>query len=181
MPNAIPAERRFPLGVIDFEATSLDALSFPVEIGIAVAYDAVSPIAMWTALIKPHPDWNTGAAWDPDAERIHGIRRGDLAAGMEAVHVIGHANTLLAGVATVCCGDAKYDAMWLAALGRAGGAVTPLFDLVDATGVVSHDGRARLAKQLETIKAPYRAGPDAERLCRAIIACWEADDGVSDI
>ena len=179
MRNALPTVCRFPLGVIDFEATSLDASSFPIEIGIAIARDAASTIAVWSTLIKPDPDWNIGAAWDPDAERIHGIRRGDLAAGIEAADVIHHANALLAEVATVCCGDAKYDPMWLVTLGRVGGSVTPSFDLVDAAGIVGPVGRAQLANQLATTNAPHRAGPDAERLCRAVIACWKANDRAS--
>lgn len=69
---------RFPLVVMDFEASALTLDSYPIEVGVAIATTPSSSIETWSSLIAPAPDWDLASHWDPDAERIHGISRWDL-------------------------------------------------------------------------------------------------------
>ncbi len=57
---------------LDFEASSLGERSYPIEVGWVFADGAGE-----AHLIRPAPEWTD---WDPAAERIHGIGRGQLMA-----------------------------------------------------------------------------------------------------
>lgn len=56
--------------VVDIEASGLQAESYPIEIGVALADGD-----RHSMLIRPEPDW---IHWDKDAERVHGITRKTL-------------------------------------------------------------------------------------------------------
>lgn len=55
----------------DIEASSLDASSYPIEVGWAIV-DPELTITSDAMLIAPEPDWTD---WSPQAEKVHGIRR----------------------------------------------------------------------------------------------------------
>jgi hypothetical protein len=73
------------IAIIDIEASCLPALgrSYPIE--IAVGHPDSGRVMSW--LIRPEPDW-LGWAWDPAAERLHGLTMARLQAeGLPRVEV----------------------------------------------------------------------------------------------
>lgn len=159
-----------PLACIDFEATSLSLDSFPIEVGIAIATAPGQPVLVWSTLIRPAPDWQIAADWDRAAERTHKIPRSDLRDGRRPGEVAATVNRLVARIGQAWCDGDKYDAHWLATLYAAAGA-RPAFQLCDVSGPFARDRRlrARVADLLAAHKAPHRAGPDAARLCSALL------------
>lgn len=161
----------FPLATIDFEASSLEMNSYPIEVGVAVAKEAGGAIDVWSALIRPEPEWCAADAWDLASERIHRISRRQLSTGMAPVDVLNELNRRLSSINYVWCGDGKYDPFWFGRLRQAAPQVCPSFALHDVKGLVACDRRThnRFADAIAASEAPHRAGPDAERLCRAIM------------
>lgn len=170
---------QFPLAVIDFEATALTATSYPIEVGLAIARTIDSEIEVWSALIQPHPDWDIVGQWDPDAQKLHGISRGDLRCGISTHDAIVTLNRLAAGNAVLWCDGGIYDAQWLAVLSAAGG-TNPAFALADVSTFLQN--RLANAEQYRRFiadsRVPHRAGPDAKRICEALKAVLE---GRSDV
>lgn len=92
--------------VIDFEASSLID-GFPVSIGIAS-----SDGRMFYAMIKPHPEWDMGYRWDPNAEAIHGFTREHLVAhGREAAVVVAEIKSMF-GDAAFTSDSPGHDNAW---------------------------------------------------------------------
>ncbi|MFC3175030.1 hypothetical protein ACFOD9_12290 [Novosphingobium bradum] len=160
---------RFPLAVIDFEATALSLESWPIEVGIAVAPSPDGPVEIWSSLILPDPAWDIAAQWDPDAQRVHGINRRDLRDGRAPAGVLAELNARLEPPWQVWCDGGPYDRHWLDCLVNAAG-IPPRFELVDLAVATRQDNalRGRYRDAL-TGSPPHRAGPDAERICRALL------------
>jgi len=161
---------QFPLVVVDFEATALTLESYPIEVGVARAVNSADPVSSWSALIVPDPTWNVSAQWDPDAERVHGISRWELRSGTSARDVMTALNAWAGDVDIVWCDGGRYDASWLRTLAEAA-CVEPNFALGDLSAVLAANYN-RCDSYLEFISrsaAPHRAGPDAERICRALM------------
>lgn len=161
---------RFPLAVIDFEASSLSMESYPIEVGLAVARGSNGPIKVWSKLIRPTADWIGRGDWDPEAEQTHKIRMGELQAGMQPLRVAERLNQLLGPIGTAWSDGGVYDGHWLRTLYRAAG-TKPAFTLWDIAALFITDRRMhnRYAEILAHSVAGHRAGSDAGRICAALI------------
>jgi hypothetical protein len=152
------------IAFLDFEASSLDAGSYPIEVGWAVPERHTSE----SYLILPHPDWTD---WDLAAQGVHGISRQMLFThGVAGPAVLAQLSCDLAG-RTVYTDAPAEDAYWLARLFQACGQ-PPSFSLCDAmrlfsemaavTGDDLEVARREVGHQFPT---RHRAGPDAAYLC----------------
>ncbi|SIS60318.1 Exonuclease [Roseivivax lentus] len=95
---------------IDFEASSLDDDSWPIEVGIAWLNDN-GKVIVHSKLIKPKPEWPE-SAWSDKSAAVHGIARNELDDTEPAEHV---ARWLAHTVRhRPLISDApKFDGMWL--------------------------------------------------------------------
>lgn len=161
---------RFPLAVIDFEASSLSMESYPIEAGLALAKGSDAPIEVWSTLIRPDADWIERGDWDPEAEQTHKIRIAELQAGMEPLRVAETLNLLLGPIGMAWSDGGAYDGHWLRTLYVTAG-IKPSFALWDIAALFTLDRRMhnRFAERLAQTDAPHRAGLDAERICTALI------------
>jgi hypothetical protein len=101
--------------VIDIEASSFGAKSYPIEVGVALPDGKTN-----CYLIKPPSTWSY---WDSKAEKVHGISQEVLMQnGIEPSIVARNLNDLLLG-ATVYSDAWGHDLSWLG----------KLFDLVEMT------------------------------------------------
>jgi hypothetical protein len=145
---------------LDFEASSLDEDSWPIEIGLAVRSSLIRPVGSWPA-----------SAWSEESAAVHRIPRVDLDAGPPAWLVARDYCAMMRD--RVVLSDApEYDGMWLQRL-------VDLAIGVRAIDLRSFDAEAhrrfgRAAHALdwvyearERLNAPHRAGPDAARLAKA--------------
>lgn len=152
-----PARKVF----FDFEASGLGARSWPVEVGwVDLAGGQES------FLIKPHEDWSM-AAWDPIAEKLHGLAIETLKADGVAPRIVcDRLNAALRG-ASVYSDAPDWDAFWLFRLFSAC-SVRPAFSLLDygrllAPLIVGREERLFAKADQETPRR-HRAIPDAEHL-----------------
>jgi hypothetical protein len=98
---------------LDFEASSLAKLSYPVEVAW-VFEDGRSE----THLLRPLPGWTD---WDEGAAAIHGISRDQLlAAGEDVAAVTRHLLEVMNGH-VVYASSPSWDGKWLSVLLRGGG------------------------------------------------------------
>ena len=94
--------------IIDVEASGLGAVSYPIEVGIALDDDT-----KYCSLILPAPDWEH---WDNDAEKVHRITRDILQTyGKPIREVTSQLNELLEGK-TVYTDGWVVDKPWLTTL-----------------------------------------------------------------
>lgn len=164
---------------IDFEASSLDANSFPVEVG----WCGTDPSGPEGAIIQPHPSW-VGRRWDDEAEALHRLTRQRIVTeGLTpgAAHAGAEAATRGAAVFS----DAPawdqhwYDELAYAALGKAGArgrriTVRPVEDLwgviARRSGMSPADVMAVAGAVDAVMPVLHRAPIDASRLS-AITLC----------
>src|SRR5690606_14325460 len=125
---------KFPLIILDFEASSLNMESYPIEVGLAVATNLNAPIGSWSSLIRPDAAWLDSGDWEPAAEAVHGIARASLLAGMSARDVAVGLNRVISSVGHCWCDGGRYDGHWLKTLFRAAG-MKPAFQLWDIAGL----------------------------------------------
>ena len=154
--------------IIDVEASGLGPGSWPIEVGIA--WSEAGEVRSWSSLIRPEPDWDP-EAWDPVAEEIHGISRLELTQAPAAWTV---AMELLSRVAgrPVYSDAPEYDGRWVRRLLDAQPAPDGIriLDFDQAVGAVCGNRGADWAyERLERTRTPHRAGPDAQRMLRAIL------------
>lgn len=152
---------------LDLEASSLDADSWPIEIG-ATWIDETGELVTWSSLIRPHYAW-PATAWSHESEAVHGIARADLAHAPAAEDVALEAQFVI-GSRLMISDAPEFDTRWLDRLFAAAGLAreTPVFDF-DAAEMRSFQGDAldALYTSLTRRRAPHRAGPDSRRLARA--------------
>ncbi|MDP9412901.1 MAG: hypothetical protein M3Q08_02165 [Pseudomonadota bacterium] len=167
----------FPLAVLDFEASSLslstypELSSYPIEVGLAVATGLSEPILVWSSLIKPDPEWAARGDWDRASEKVHGIAREKLIAGMPPPQVAAALDEVLEPLGHAWCDGGRYDGHWLTVL--YGAAKTkPKFHLGDMAGLFAFDRpmQNRYADILAATAPPHRAGEDAARICSALVS-----------
>jgi hypothetical protein len=160
----------FPFAVIDFEASSLsDERSYPIEVGFAVALSEHEPIQVWSSLIRPAPEWITRGTWSARSAAVHGITLAGLAEGATPIDVANTLNALAAKIPRWFCDGGDWDTHWLRRLFDAA-RTAPSFALKDVSALIdTAEQRASFIDALAGIHAPHRAGPDAERLCAAIL------------
>ena len=103
----------WPLAVIDFEASSLDDDSYPMEVGLALWPGPDEPILGWSTLIRPAGDWARRGHWSPASAKVHGIRGSDLLAhGRSPERIASALNEALGPGAVAWCDGGPYDAHW---------------------------------------------------------------------
>lgn len=160
---------KWPLIVIDFEASALATEAYPIEVGIAVADKPTTEPFVWSTLIKPDSSWNIDQQWDSDAERIHCIKRWDLRDGFSPREVMIELNRRIPKGATVWCDGGHYDEAWLKALCLASN-VIPNFEMHDLTLVWQREAHTRDAylQMLATTRPVHRAGPDSQRILKTL-------------
>ena len=161
---------KFPLIVIDFEASSLNSESYPIEVGVAVARSAAGPIEAWSSLIQPSSAWIQGNDWDPASEKIHGISRSELNKGRAAFEVATGLNRLIEPNGHAWCDGGRYDGHWQTKLFEAA-SLKPAYELWDISGLFSLDRslRDRFGYFMAQSAAEHRAGEDALRISAALL------------
>lgn len=151
---------------IDFEASSLSAASWPIEVGLSWIEGGL--VNTWSSLIRPAIDWDLDD-WSAQSAEVHGIACPDLESAPEAIVVADRFMKTLAGRIPVS--DApEFDARWLKRLldtlkHRPYIAV----ENYDAVSFAHFDGLAldMLYEKLARLPAPHRGGPDSARLAAA--------------
>lgn len=98
---------------LDFEASSLNKKSFPIEVAW-VFEDGRSQ----SYLIRPAADWTD---WSPDAEKIHGIAKDLLLAEGVAAEVVGKEMLQSLSAHDLYASSPSWDGKWLSVLLRAAG------------------------------------------------------------
>jgi hypothetical protein len=180
--------------VIDFEASSLID-GFPVSVGIAC-----SDGRMFYAMIKPHPEWDMGYRWDPNAEAIHGFTREHLVAhGREAAVVVADIRAMF-GDAAFTSDSPGHDKNWFDELISVSGIdykpkmysattrmwIETLFDELDISSKArraiiemreemrTHNALSDAASSVAAEEAAraWPAGKDL-RACRNVIESWK--------
>jgi hypothetical protein len=162
---------KFPLIIVDFEASSLNMESYPIEVGVAVAKDLSGSVGVWSSLIIPDPEWVQGGDWDPASQGTHGISRESLARGRHPAEVAAILDMIITPHGHAWCDGGRYDGHWLKTLFRAA-RMKPGFDVWDVAGLFSLDRelRNRFGEVMSRSAPPHRAGEDALRICTALLA-----------
>lgn len=172
--NGNLVQLRGPL-FLDFEASSLSSASWPIEVGISRLLEGRRIITQ-SKLIKPRPEWPEDD-WNPESEKIHGIKLSELNAG-EAADAVSQW-LLNEAESSVLVSDApEYDQKWLdRLLGHPGPQIACFDDILwsafSEEGVVSPGRLHRAYKNMRYRKVTHRAGEDAANLCCA----WRAAIG----
>lgn len=152
--------------IIDFEASSLDENSYPIEVGLAVV--RFGAIESWSSLIRATREWVKREAWSRRSEQVHRISREMLTEAAASSAVAAELNLRTDGFDQVYCDGGSYDAHWLQEL-FAEADTHPSFRLADLGFLVSLDRRDRYLQALSATTAPHRAEADARRLAEAVL------------
>lgn len=170
----------WPLHTIDFEASSLDDGTYPIEVGICRWTAPTAAIEGWSTLIAPTPHWREHGSWWPASQEVHGIGRDELAEGMAPTEVVHTLNAITRAHPVFCDGGA-HDVHWLRMLADASG-VRPAFPIGDFDHLaveLDQTGYMRMVHWLDRAPTRHRARDDAERLMKAIARGLGADHGTS--
>jgi len=159
------------LRFLDFEASSLSAQSWPIEIGLARLEGGT--VVVEDRLIRPDPLWDRGD-WNPQSEAIHHISRATLdAQGQPAWDVATWALGRMEG--TVLVSDAPaFERHWLLRLLACQPQPLPRdlhlvdFDQVLASALTPA-GLDAAYEYLSRQHKPHRAGPDAAIMAGALL------------
>lgn len=159
---------------LDFEASSLSAHSWPIEVGISWIEE--KQVKTWSSLIRPHPDWDI-SDWSPQSEAVHRIPLLDLQTAPPAAEVASELLTLASGL--ILTSDApEFELHWLSRLFDAGG-FAPASDIESfhavSFGLYTGFALDMLYETLELTKAPHRAGPDSARLAAGWLRAIEVE------
>lgn len=143
---------------LDFEASSLNSESWPIEVG-AVIGDGKVVVAEYASLIRPRPPW-TMNGWDKKSEAIHKIERALLDSAPVADAVCDQLDAFLAGMSVTFDGG-QYDCFWLERLyaGR-----PPAFHITPINQVPY----SRIADRKKQSRVAHRALADARWLHAAL-------------
>lgn len=115
--------------VIDFEASGLHRLSYPISVGIT------NGATEYTALIRPMGHW---LHWSDESAQVHGLDRDTLHKhGVDAEIVACKLNILLAGQ-SVYCDAIAWDSFWARVLFSDNG-IHQRFTLTDAASLLDTD------------------------------------------
>jgi len=155
----------YPIITLDFEASSLAAKSYPIEIGIAKWDGPGHPILGWSSLIAPPKEWSTNDSWTDHAQSVHKIKPEDLNSGLNPSQAMEIANQIC-GTGIVLCDGGKHDAFWMSRLVQSS-MIRPTFKLgswITLLNELPATQRLKVLSQLEADKPEHRARKDAERL-----------------
>ena len=160
------AESSPAFAIVDFEASSLDENSFPIEVGIAIYRNGA--IESWSSLIRPTPEWLARDSWSKRSEKVHGVTREMLAAAPLPAEAVFQLNQRMVGLQEAYCDEPKYDGYWLNELMASVGHKAT-FGLVDVQRLYGESGRAAYLATLAGTQAPHRAEGDARRIVEAVL------------
>lgn len=170
----------WPLFTIDFEASSLDDGSYPIEIGVCRWAAPDRSIEGWSSLIRPIQSWVDHGSWSSASACVHRIPRQDLSLGMTPTDVIAALNAIVGDAAAFCDGGA-YDFHWARMLARASG-VRATFKIGDFDHLASELEQLaymRFVRWLDRAPTRHRARDDAERLMKALARGLRLEHGTS--
>lgn len=154
---------------IDFEASSLSMNSFPIEVGIA--WIDAGKIESWSSLIQPDRSWQVGD-WSTASASVHKIPQ-DMV--LEALPARDVAITVLSKIKGkhLVSDNPQFERFWMNKLLSTIDAASPFifnFELIAASACKNNPHALdNVYEKLARIKAPHRAGPDAERLARGVL------------
>lgn len=150
---------------LDFEASSLSKVSYPIEVGW-VFEDGRGE----SCLIRPAPDW---IEWDAAAEATHRISREQLASEGVPVELVCERVVRLFDDNRVFASAPSWDGHWLSMLLRAAGRPRHLVRLMDTEVAfleAAHDAPGEAAdtiaaarREVERLPVAHRALADARR------------------
>ncbi len=161
---------------LDFEASSLDRNSWPIEVGLSWIDDS-HEIQTFESLIRPAPHWPE-EAWSQASALVHNIPRSELET---APHVEVVAESLLKALGgRIALSDAPpFERRWLdQLLGAAGVTSHVQIEDFEAITLAAFSPRALdfLYERLERVVAPHRAGPDSARFAKGWLAGMRIED-----
>jgi DNA polymerase III subunit epsilon len=172
---------------LDFEASSLTANSWPVEIGLSWLRDD-GEVESHARLIRRHPTWSMDD-WSEQSAAIHQIPSGILESkGLDAPDAaewfLETAKGRLIGT-----DNPEFEAKWLRRLleiGRDEVAVNrQIARLADFYALIqpllSEAALDMYFERLRRLKAPHRAGPDSARFATALKAATDFDRKLSSM
>lgn len=149
--------------VLDFGASSLSNISWPVEVGNSwIEGDRVQT---WSSLIQPHPKWDI-SDWSIQSEAVHQIPLANLENAPPASCVARELISMTSDL-TLVSDAPEFEHRWLSRLLEAGGiSAVPAIEDFHTVSFAHFDGFAldMLYEKLERTKVPHRAGPDSARL-----------------
>lgn len=159
----------WPLHTIDFEASSLEPGSYPIEVGICRWMSPDHPREGWSTLIRPPVAWVASGSWTGEAEAIHGIQRDDLRNGISATETVVALNAIV-GDNVVFCDGGRWDFGWARRLVLAAGVMNRyrMGDYAMLRMRCPTPIRAGVDRWLARTPARHRARDDAERLMKAL-------------
>lgn len=151
---------------LDFEASSLDQDSWPIEWGISWI-DKSGIIKSEGGLIAPHASW-AQSAWSEKSESVHGITRAMLDEDGESVDIA--AERLCAIATSVLISDAPpFDGHWLKRLLDAAG--LPMLPIASMHQVFKDNlgpkGQDTAYEYLRKTHVPHRAKEDSAIMAQA--------------
>lgn len=124
-----------PLVLLDFEASSLSADSYPIEVG----WCSRDLARGWSCLIRPVYGWDD---WSSESQRIHGLPRWKIeGSGLDPREVLDRLDADLAGC-EVLSDNPWHETLWLERLAKAAGR-QPAFEIPRQKSSVDAFLRAR--------------------------------------
>lgn len=160
---------------VDFEASSLSSVSWPIEVGISWLENG--KVVAHSRLIKPRPEWPK-EDWNQESADVHGIPKSELEAAEPADEVSQWFLETLGNRVPVS--DApEFDQRWMDRLLGVPGPIIDDFDRLLWAAFSKQDGKVapgrlhHAYKNLQSRKTVHRAGDDAANLCYA----WRAGLG----
>jgi hypothetical protein len=169
-----PLEARdlaWPIRTIDFEASSLHKLSYPIEVAISIWTSPEDPIGVtWHTLVGETADWRAKGLWSEESQKIHGIDRAALIDAPEPSRIMAQANQIATVGSVALCDGGGYDSFWMQRLADAA-KTRPSFLLGPMSLIVAFmddDQKERFATHQADATDAHRAAPDAERHLTAI-------------
>lgn len=168
----------WPLITLDFEASALDARSYPIEVGICRWQAPDAPLEGWSTLITPTEHWATHGLWSRASELVHGIAQEELYEGLSPTETIERLNQI-AGAGACYCDGGTYDLDWARKL-NAASEIKATFKLGDWDMLTAHlapNEYMQAIHWMDQTSIPHRAGPDAQRLMKALARALGVADG----
>ena len=149
---------------LDFEASSLNKQSYPIEVGWVLEDGTVEG-----HLIRPAPNWTD---WDDTAQAVHGISREQLEREGEAHDVVCARLVEIFEGNVVYASAPSWDGHWLSRLLRAAGRPRHLLRLKDSEEAFVAAARMHAGVEL----AAQRVAEARERANAAPVAHRAVDD-----
>jgi len=171
----LPDQFAWPLVTIDFEASGLGRLTYPIEIGISRWRGPGHVAETWHSLIGVDPSWSAKGVWNDASQTIHGISREELADAPTAAETMKAANDFAPLGTLAFCDGGGHDSYWLQRLADAAG-LAPTFLLgswAHVANAMHEDQRDRLVNHRAEGEIAHRAAADAEDHVRAF--AWALD------